>query len=154
MLFFRIGCLVEGVGVGILVGLGVGMLTRIDWKGIFFEIGFGGIRGGSLFLLVGVEGLRGDFSISLGEDGRNGCLGSRGGIGEGVRGREIDGVGVGEIDADLVLGRIFLEVVVVRGVDVLDLGGGVKGFFGEWIEFLFFKGEIGRVFGVFGEEFF
>lgn len=131
LLFFRTGCLAEGVGAGIPAGLGVGMLTRTDWKGTPPEIGSGGIRGGSSSSSAGAEGLQGDSSTSPGEDGRNCCLGSRGGTGEGGRGRETGGVGAGETDADPALGRTFSEEAVARGVDVTDSGARAKGLFGE-----------------------
>lgn len=152
LLFFTTGCLVEGVGAGIPAGLGVGMLTRTGWKGTPPEIGSGGIRGGSSSSSAGAEGLQGDSSTSPGEDGRNCCLGSRGGTGEEARGRETDGVGAGETDTDPALGSIFSGAAVAEGVDVSDSGGGGKGPFGEWKESLPFKGETGRAFGTFGEE--
>lgn len=122
LLFFRTGCLAEGVGAGIPAGLGVGMLTRTDWKGTPPEIGSGGIRGGSSSSSAGAEGLQGDSSTSPGEDGRGCCLGSRRGTGEEARGREADGVGSGQTDAALALGRTFSEAAVARDVDVSDLG--------------------------------
>lgn len=131
LLFFRTGCLAEGVGAGIPAGLGVGMLTRTDWKGTPPEIGSGGIRGGSSSSSAGAEGLQGDSSTSPGEDSRNCCLGSTGGTGEGARGRETDGVGAGGTDADPALGRTFSEKAVARGVGVTDSRGRVKGLFGE-----------------------
>lgn len=153
LLFFRTGCLAEGVGAGIPAGLGVGMLTRTDWKGSPPEIGSGGIRGGSSSSSAGAEGLQGDSSTSPGEDGRNCCLGSRGGTGEGARGRETDGVGAGGIDANPALGRTFSEETVARGGEVTDSRGRVKGLFGEWDESLLFNGETGRVLGAFEETF-
>lgn len=122
MLFFRTGCLAEGVGAGIPAGLGVGMLTRTDWKGTPPEIGSGGIRGGSSSSSAGAEGLQDDSSTSPGEDGRGCCLGSRGGTGEGARGRETGGVGAGEADAAPALRRAFSEAAVARGADVSDFG--------------------------------
>lgn len=122
LLFFRTGCLAEGVGAGIPADLGVGMLTRTDWKGTPPEIGSGGIRGGSSSSSAGAEGLQDDSSTSPGEDGRGCCLGSRGGTGEGARGRENDGVGAGETDADAALGRTFPEAAAARGVAVSEFG--------------------------------
>lgn len=129
LLFFRTGCLAEGVGAGIPAGLGVGMLTRTGWKGTRPEIGSGGIRGGSSSSSAGAESLWGDSSTSPGEDGRNCCLGSRGGTGEGATGRETDGVGAGETDADPALGRTFSEASVAERVNVSD--SEAKGPFGE-----------------------
>lgn len=130
LLFFITGCLAEGVGTGIPAALGVGMLTRTDWKGTPPEIGSGGIRGGSSSSSAGARGLEGDSNTSPGEDGKNCCLGGRVGTGEGARGRETGGVGGGETDADSGLGRTFSEAAAVRGVDALD-SGGAKGPFGE-----------------------
>lgn len=107
------------------------MLTRTDWKGTPPEIGSGGIRGGSSSSSAGAAGLGGDSSTSPGEDGRNCCLGSRGGTGEGARGRETGGVDAGETDADPALGRPFSEAAAAGGGDVSDSGGGDKGPFRE-----------------------
>lgn len=122
LLFFRTGCLAEGVGAGIPAGLGVGMSTRTDWKGTPPEIGSGGIRGGSSSSSAGAGGLEGDSSTSPGEVGRNCCLGSRGGTGEGARGRETSGVGAGDTYVDPAIGRTFSEATPARGVDILDSG--------------------------------
>lgn len=150
LLFFRTGCLAEGAGAGIPAGLGVGMLTRTDWKGTPPEIGSGGIRGGSSSSSAGAEGLQGDSSTSPGEDGRGCCLGSRRGTGEGATGRETDGMGAGETDADPALGRTFSEAAV-RRVYVSDSAGPATRPFGERKESLPFRGGVGRDFGVFGE---
>jgi hypothetical protein len=129
------------------------MLTRTGWKGTPPEIGSGGIRGGSSSSSAGAGDLEGNSSTSPGEDGRNGCLGSRGGTREGARGTETCGVGPEVTEADPALGRTFSGATAARGVDVLDSGEAAKGPFGERKESLPFVELTERVFVVFEESF-
>lgn len=88
----------------------MGMLTRTGWTGTSPESASGGIRGGSSSSSAGAGSLEGDSSTDPGEDSRNGCLGGRGGTGEGACVREADGAGFGTTGADPASGRTLSEV--------------------------------------------